>query len=140
MRGRIRQIVHIAGEKMGKFVATWTEVKKFIYQNNYQVNNDSNNLLTLELAGDGRSQLVFVSAFNQFLLIASPFAKVGDIPPGKALTTGSCFGSVQLGDIYALRHVALLDTLDAAEINLAINELAGEADRIEAELTGGDTF
>jgi hypothetical protein len=39
-----------------------------------------------------------------------------------------------------VRHVALLDTLDAAEINLAINELAGEADRIEAELTGGDTF
>lgn len=125
---------------MGHIVATWAEVKKFIYQNNYQVNDDSNDLLTLQLEGNGRSQLVFVSAINQFLVIASPFARVGEIPPGKALTTGSCFGSVQLGEIYALRHVALLETLDAPELDLAINQLAGEADRIEAELTGGDAF
>jgi hypothetical protein len=120
-------------------VATWTEAKQFIFQN-YKVQSDDGSTMVLLVEGGGRSQLVFTINVNNFVFFTSPFAKVGDIAPGKALTSSQIFGVLEFAEMYALRHVALLDTLDVDELLFAVNELAGAADRLEQELVGGDNL
>ena len=120
-------------------MATWTEAKQFIFQN-YKVQEDNGNSLVLLVEGDGRSQLVFLLNVDEFMIFSSPFAKVGQIQPGKALTASIVFGVAEFAETYALRHVALLSTLDVAELVLAVGELAGAADRAEQQLVGGDSF
>ena len=117
-------------------MATWTEVKQYVFQN-YKVEQDNGQSLMVNLSGGGRSQLVFLMNINDLIVFNSPVAKVGEVPPGKVLTSAPLFGVVQSDDYYSLRHVVLLSTLDTAELDLAILEFGQAADSLEAELSGG---
>jgi hypothetical protein len=116
-------------------VATWTEVKQYVFQN-YKVEDDGGDSMTIRLGGDERTQLVFFAKAGDYLVFSSPIAKVGEVQPGKVLTSSLVFGVIQTADYYSLRHVALMSTLDVAEIDLAILEFGTVADSIESDLNG----
>jgi hypothetical protein len=120
-------------------VATWTEVKAFLF-NNYTIDKDSGDSLHLTFSNGTTSQIVFVSNADPFIVFSSPFAKVGDVPPGKVLEMVTLFGASQIGDFYALQHIGLLSTIDTDEITVPLSLLAEQADKMELALTNRDTF
>ncbi len=120
-------------------MATWTEVKAFMF-NNYTIDNDSGDSLRLTFTNGTTSQMILVHNADPFVLFSSPVAKVGDVPPGKVLAGVTLFGATQVADFYALQHVSLMSTLDGDEITVPMALLAEAADKLEHELTGQDTF
>ncbi len=121
-------------------MATWVEVKQYIFQN-FNVKSDSGNHLLINVEGGGRSQLVSVVNIENFLMFSSPFAEVGQVQPGQVLAASQIFGVALMGEYYNLRNVTLIDDLDVNELNLSIVQLAAQADEIEGKLMrGGDKF
>ena len=121
-------------------MATWLEVKQFLHQN-YTLDSDQGEMVTITFGGVGRSQVVFVSQVGDFLRIGSPIAQKGQVAPGAVLAAAGIFGVGDIGTFYVLMHAQLLKTLDAEEILEVLPIFAATADEIEQELTkGGDTF
>lgn len=120
-------------------MASWTEVKSFLF-NNYKIDKDNGDSLHLTFSNGTTSQVVFVTNADPFLVFSSPVAKVGDVPPGKVLEMVTLFGASQIGDFYALQHVGLLNTIDTDEIAVPLVLLAEQADKMELSLTNRDTF
>lgn len=88
---------------------------------------------------EGRSQIVFMTVLDDFLVFVSPFASKDDLTANKAIGMAQIFGVCEVGDFYALRNVTLLEDLDESEIvNMAL-VIALRADAIETEV-GGDRF
>jgi hypothetical protein len=120
-------------------MATWTEVKAFLFQN-YKIDNDSGDTVRLTFSTGTTSQVVIVGNLDPFIIFSSPVAKVGDVPPGKVLEGVTHFGASVVGEFYALQHLGLLATLDGDEITVPLALLAVTADKLEIALTGKDTF
>jgi hypothetical protein len=120
-------------------MATWTEVKAFLYKN-YDIDSDDGNVVSMTFTNGKTSQLVFVAEIGPFITFASPVGKVGEVPPGKVLEGATTFGAKIVGDFYVLQHVGLLSTLDGDEITVPLALLAETADELEISLNGADTF
>lgn len=121
-------------------MATWQEVKQFMYRN-YNIHSDEDGVLSLVFEAEGgRTQLVLLTQFNNYLRIFSPVALEGQVPPGAVLNGAGLFGAGVLGGHYGLVHVQLLDTIDDAELLEVLPLIAGFADDLESSLTTGDAF
>jgi hypothetical protein len=121
-------------------LATWAEVRSYI-ASKYIIANDSGNLLTINFQTEGgRSQVVFVSGDDDLIMFKSPFAKEGQVQPGKVIQMATVFGVVQVGDMYCVTHVQLTQTLDTPEIDVPLNLMAANADEIEKNLGLANNF
>ena len=121
-------------------MATWQEVQGFI-KSNYKVISDSGSLISMGFGfTDGRSQLIHVGPVGEWLRFASPVAKKAEVNVARLVEESKIFGVVDIGDYYALSHMQLLATVDAAEITEVLSFLAGVADEVEKAVTSGDEF
>lgn len=127
-------------------MATWQQVKSYIYSK-YQVSNDSGSSITLMFeTGNGRSQMVMLGHVDadefSSLQISSPIASVSRVSGDDVLRTagGTGVGITRIGDFYAVTHTQLLGTIDDAEIDWPIMLVTSTADRIENALGLGDAF
>lgn len=123
-------------------MATEKEIKKFI-ESKYNFDVLENGVYKLVMDGDdGRSQLVFVEVTDTWLNVFSPFANMDDVTPKQALTANSDYilGMQTLGDTYCVKYVVLIADLDENELVDGIEFTASIADRLEADLVGGDKF
>lgn len=121
-------------------MATWAEVKKYI-SNKYTIDDASDSLLRMTFnAENGRSQMVFVGGGDTAVVIRSPFAKVGEVQPGKIFDNTGIFGVTVIGELYCLTHTMLTETLDSLELDVPLELLVSEADQLERALGLGDKF
>ena len=127
-------------------MATWQQVKTYIYSN-YTVNSDDGNLISLLFGtGQGRSQQVFLAHIDadefSSVLFSSPFAKWSQVSADRALraTEQVTAGIRSIGDFMAVTHSQLLSTIDEAEIDLSMVIVVNQADQLEQLLGQGDQF
>ena len=79
-----------------------------------------------------------VALSGDWILMASPFAKVGHITHAQALDSAEMFGARIIGDTHYLVHYQLLSTVDTDEMKMPMGMLAFQADQIELRLLGTD--
>ena len=126
-------------------MAKWRQVKSYIYQN-YQVSGDSGDILTLLLdTGNGRSQIVHVGHFDaddQSSIMLSVFAQKSTVSADRVLTATEIIlaGIRSTGDLYAVSHMQLLETIDEPEIDWQMVLVASYADQLEEYLGLVDQF
>jgi hypothetical protein len=135
-----RRLKPRTSNEIGIPMATWAEVKKYV-TSKYSVNNASDDLIQMTFNGEnGRSQIVFVGGGDTVMFIKSPFAKIGEVQPGKIFDNAGIFGVTVVGDLYCLTHTMLTGTLDALELDVPLALLVTEADELEKTLGLGDKF
>ena len=117
-------------------MATWTEVKQYLYQN-FKVENDKGDSMTLIVSNENRTQLVSVINANDLLIFSSPIAEVGKVQPGQVLKFTEYFGVAQFKSFYLLRNVSFLGSLDIEDLLVSVEGLAIAADEIESALSNG---
>jgi hypothetical protein len=121
-------------------MATWTELKQFLY-NSYPIDQDAGDVLRILFnVGGGRSQYVHVHNLDPFVTFSAPFGKVGEIKPEKVLNNAVPFGVAQINDKYTMIHSPWLATLDERDVSASIESLVVRADELEKKLTGKDEF
>ena len=121
-------------------MATWAEVKKYV-SSKYTIDDASDSLLRMTFGdGNGRTQIVFVGGDDTVVSIKSPFARIGEVQPGKIFDNAGIFGVTVVGDLYCLTHTMLTETLDAIELDVPLALLTSEADQLEKTLGLGDKF
>ena len=127
-------------------MATWQQVKSYIYAN-YNVSNDSGDMITLLFeTGNGRSQMVMIGHLDagEFASVrfSSPFASWTNASPERVLraTEGSGVGICSIGDYFVTTHSQLLSTIDEAEIDWPMAYVTSMADNLEQALGLGDAF
>ena len=130
----------------GLFVATWQQVKSYIYTN-YNVNTDEGNNMSLNFeTSPGRSQMLFIAHIeaDEFsaVLFSSPFATWSQVSGDRALraTEQVSAGIRSIGDYLVVTHSQLLATIDEPEIDLSMVLVVNQADQLEAVLGLGDQF
>ena len=121
-------------------MASWNDVHSYI-TSNYEITEDTGTMLTLHFKTKSlRTQVVFVGGGDTMVIFSSPFARIGQVQPGKVLELASIFGVKQLGDFYCVTHVALTDTIDTSEIDIPLGLMADNADEIEKSLGLANNF
>jgi hypothetical protein len=92
--------------------------------------------------GNSRAQLVFASVNETTIQYFSPCALISDVSAKDALEANSEYslGMQILGDSYMVKHLALIEDLDASEVNQGFNLVCSIADELENKLVGGDRF
>lgn len=127
-------------------MATWQEVKQYIYSN-YQVSEDTGGYLTLVLKTTfGRSQLVHLACGegSPYISVLSPIGPVSDIDGNRLLALSSAddktTGIRQLGNMYMTTANVLLADLSEPELEVPMNWALGEADQYEQALGLGDRY
>jgi len=129
-------------------VATWNKVKEYI-KANYKVSKEDAGLLSMLFTfDDGRSQVVHVVhtqtvAGLEFATISSPFAKIGEVDLAEVLryVDGQVVGGVVAsGDYLLVRHAALLDSLDADDLDVPLRLVVAGAESLEEKFVGSDRF
>jgi hypothetical protein len=135
-----RRIGAHTSNEIGIPMATWAEVKKYV-TSKYTINDSSADLIQMTFSdGNGRSQMVFVGGDDTVVFIKSPFAKIGEVQPGKIFENTGIFGVTVVGELYCLTHTMLTPTLDALELDVPLALLVTEADQLEKALGLGDKF
>lgn len=130
----------------GLFVATWQQVKSYIYSK-YNVNTDEGTTMSLNFeTSPGRSQMLFVAHIeaDEFsaVLFSSPFAAWSQVSGDQALraTEVVSTGIRSIGDYLVVTHSQLLSTIDEPEIDLSMLLIVNQADQLEQVLGLGDQF
>lgn len=126
-------------------MATWQQVKNYIYAN-YQVSEDSGGMLSLLFqTGGGRSQrvlIVHVDTGNEFdsMLFMSPVAAWSQVSADRVLrATEEVPVSIRsTGEFIVATHVQLLASVDETEIDLPMAMITLQADQLEKALGIGD--
>ena len=126
-------------------MATWQQVKNYIYAN-YKVSDDSGDGLWLLFQTEsGRSQKVkiaFVDTGNQFssILFMSPVAAWSQVSADRVLraTEQVPVSICSTGDFIVAMHSQLLASIDEAEIDVPILMVTSRADQLEKLLGIGD--
>lgn len=126
-------------------MATWQQVKNYIYSN-YKVADDSGDGLWLLFDTEGgRSQKVkiaFVDTGNQFssILFMSPVAAWSQVSADRVLraTEQVPVSICSTGDFIVAMHSQLLASIDEAEIDVPILMVTSRADQLEKLLGIGD--
>lgn len=132
---------------------TWSELKHFA-RSNYEVEDDDDEdtfAVLFTLPGE-RRQLVRVSRViaqelereREWAVFQSYVCRGRKLEPERALRKNASLliGALAIdgaGD-YFITHAAQLDTMDAAEFEVPIAQIAKTADSLEAELTGEDRY
>lgn len=127
-------------------MATWQQVKNYIYAN-YQVSSDDGNLMMLQFMTEaGRSQMiqiVYIEA-EEFssVLFNSPIAEWTQVSADRVLraTEEIPVGVRSIGDYIVAYHSQLIASIDEAEIDLPMALIVNQADQIERYLGLGDQF
>ena len=127
-------------------MATWQEVKQYIYSN-YQVSNDTGDFLTLEFKTTlGRSQLVnlICAEGSPYISVFSPIGPVNSIDGNRLLALSSAndkaTGIRQVGDMYVTTGIVLLADLSGPELEFPMRWALLEADQYEQALGLGDRY
>jgi hypothetical protein len=121
-------------------MATWADVRSHI-ASKYRIANDNGTVITMEFdTGNGRSQLVLVAGSDTTIQLKSPFAKEGQVQPGKVIQSAGMFGVCQVNELYCLTHLMLTETLDALEFDVPLRLIVEAADEIEKNLGLGDSL
>ncbi len=127
-------------------MATWQQVRNYIFSK-YQVSNDNGNFLTLVFdMGNGRSQMVHVGQIEagemSSVIFSSPFADKARVSADRALNATEVVPAAikSIGDYYAVSHTQLLGTIDEPEIDWPIILVTTHADQLEQHLGIGDNF
>lgn len=128
-------------------MATWQEIKRFIY-GKYEVSEDSGTTLGINFnLGGGRSQLTFVGYAEggewSTVFFISPFAKVGSVSADRVLqAAASVHAGIKTygGEFYAVTNFQLASTVDEPEIHVNLTLVTTRADEIEQLLGLGDRF
>jgi hypothetical protein len=98
---------------------------------------------------DGRSQAVYLwrrqlmKGAEEWLVIESPFAELGDVDVDKALLEAGnmvCGGVVIVGRFLTYRHAVPLANLDTNEFRRPLQLVTLAADQLESRLAGGDSY
>jgi hypothetical protein len=111
-------------------MATWQQVKSYIYAN-YTVANDDGQVLPMHFETEtGRSQMVLVSFIEaevfSSVIFQSPIAEWSQVSADRVLraTENMSVGVRSIGDYIVAHHSQLVASIDEAEI-----ELPHDADR-----------
>lgn len=127
-------------------MATWQQVKSYIYAN-YKVANDSGDTLTLQFQTSGdRSQMIMLSHIDadnlSSVFFMSPVAAWAQVSADRVLRATEEFPvSIRsTGDFIVAAHAQLLASIDEAEIDLPMALLVNQADQLERYLGLGDQF
>lgn len=132
--------------RWGYNVATWQQVKNYIYAN-YNVASDEGHMLTLVFETEGgRSQMITLGHVeaDQFssVVFSSPIAEWTQVSADRVLrATEEVPASIRsIGQFIVAAHNQLLATIDEAEIDLPLALLTYQADQLERYLGLGDRF
>lgn len=127
-------------------MATWQQVKSYIYAN-YTVSNDDGQTLTMFFETEaGRSQMVLVSFIDadpfSSVVFASPIAEWSQVSADRVLraTESMTVGVRSVGDYIVAHHAQLVASIDEAEIDLPLMLVVNQADQAERSLGLGDQF
>ena len=127
-------------------MATWQQVKSYIYSN-YTVSNDDGVTLTLLFETEaGRSQMImvgYVDAGNfSSVVFSSPVAEWSQVSADRVLraTEGVGVGVRSIGNYIVAHHAQLAASIDEAEIDLPLVLIVNQADQLEKSLGLGDQF
>lgn len=130
-------------------MATWEDLTGYI-GNHYKVADQQDGLVKLIFEFDDlRSQVVIVSkatlagGAEEWLLIQSPFAKVGAVDPNSVLEFMSdmvCGGLARIGDLLTVRHAVPLANLNINEFERPLHLVTFTADMLEKKFAGRDAF
>ncbi len=127
-------------------MATWQEVKQYVYSN-YRVTSDDATRLTLEFQTTlGRSQMVHLicGEGSPYISIFSPIGRTSQIDGNRLLQLtdagAKAMGVVQAGDMYMTVGMALLADLSGPELEIPMHWALEEADQYEQALGLGDQY
>lgn len=126
-------------------MATWQQVKNYIYAN-YKVSDDSGDGLWLLFQTEGgrsqRVKIALVDTGNEFssILFMSPVAAWSQVSADRVLraTEEVPVSICSTGDFFVATHSQLLASVDEAEIDLPMAMLTFRADQLEKLLGIGD--
>jgi hypothetical protein len=107
---------------------------------NVEQQTDSAYTMAWDYEGAKRSQIVFIEFFDTYILVSSPFAKVGQISADQAFDSGLPWGVVKSGGFYCFSHAVLLADLDSSELDVPLSIMATFADGYEDTLGLGDNL
>lgn len=130
-------------------MAAWQDLVGYV-RANYKVSDESPESMKLIFdMGQLRSQVVMLwhvtlgDDNEEWLQIESPFAEVDKIDLRKALEEVGlivCGGLALIGDVLTIRHSVPLANLNINEFERPLALVTSTADRLEAQLAGGDQF
>ncbi len=127
-------------------MATWQQVKNYIYAN-YQVTSDDGNLIMLQFqTGNGRSHRIHLAHIDaerySSVMFLSPVAAWTQVSADRALraTEQIPVALRSTGEYIVASHSQLLSTIDEAEIDLPMLMLVNQADQLEQLLGLGDQY
>lgn len=122
-------------------MATWPEVQQYLQKNfkqniAMQVIAGPSGFASEVDVGSGRSEIVIVLESGPLLQFVVFIASPNPIDVEKLLTTTQLFGirKNKANNSYVMQHLAIMATLDAAEIDAPINLLADEARKVKDAL------
>ena len=126
-------------------MATWQQVKSYIYSN-YKVSDDSGDGLWLLFQTEGgrsqRIKIALVDTGNEFssVLFMSPVAAWSQVSADRALraTEQVPVSICSTGDYIFAMHSQLIASIDEAEIDLPMAMITFRADQLEKLLGLGD--
>jgi len=131
-------------------MASWQEIIAHI-ESQYTMTRMGENMIALTFGfQDGRSQalaIAYAPTVGPMPAHIKFFSQIGDRKKlkrklGDILEESGDypFGVTCLGNWVGVVHTALADTIDAPEIDVPLELLAGVADELERRFTGGDEF
>jgi hypothetical protein len=130
-------------------MATWGDLVAFV-GSEYRVTKVADDEIRIEVEfEDRRKQSVVVyrevlDKRDEWVQIASPCGKAAEVNLLALLTelgnTAVCGGAVVMGDYVAIRHSLPLENLDINEFVDPLALVAGVADELEEQFTGGDGY
>ncbi|MDH5492451.1 MAG: hypothetical protein OEY14_10905 [Myxococcales bacterium] len=126
---------------------TWAELQEYAREK-YELAEDEPERFRLVFEYEtGRRQAILVTRFEAmgraWIDFASACCRRDQMDPLDALRRNfeMALGAICLsGDIYLVRHSALLETMDLAEFELPLHVIARTADELERELARSDVF
>ena len=130
-------------------VAAWNDIVSYLNAN-YKCKPESSTMLSLVFnTGNDRSHVVFVELagndkIGEFAKVSAVVGKSKDFNKLEALCRAATpyvtGGIVIEGDLILLRDSFPLLNLDINELEAPLKVIIAAADRIEAEITGGDDY
>ena len=130
-------------------VATWNDIVSYLNAN-YKCKQESPTVLKfLFNLGNDRSHLVFVELagndkIGEFAEVSAAVGTSKEFNKLEAFCRAAnsyvAGGIVIEGDVILLRDTFPLLNLDINELEAPLHVIVGAADRIEAEITGGDVY
>jgi hypothetical protein len=129
-------------------MASWNDVVSYV-RANYKIADDQPNMLKLVFETQNlRTQVVLIwhitlGENEGWVQIESPFGELGNVSLPQALqyvANTVCGGIALYGNLVTYRHAVPLDNLNINELERPLSLVTGTADRLEQELTGGDTY